>query len=61
MDVTKELKEVKITNDKKGKVPNVALDGLDFEELQKVKARLKEFHGDIEAASSMLLLAKEPR
>jgi hypothetical protein len=26
-----------------------------------VKARLKELHGDIEAASSMLILAKEPR
>ncbi|MCI21249.1 agamous-like MADS-box protein AGL62-like [Trifolium medium] len=61
MDVTKELKEVEITKDKNGKVPNISYDDLDLEQLQKVKARLKELHGDIEAASSMLILAKEPR
>ncbi|KAK2437644.1 agamous MADS-box protein AGL29 [Trifolium repens] len=60
-DVTKELKEVKTKNDKNGKVPNTSLDDLTLEELQQVKTKLKEFHGDIEAASSMLILAKEPR
>ncbi|KAK2383734.1 hypothetical protein P8452_38790 [Trifolium repens] len=60
-DVTKELKEMKAEKDKNGKVPNISLDDLTLEELQNVKARLKELHGDIEAASSMLILAKEPR
>ncbi|KAK2383732.1 hypothetical protein P8452_38789 [Trifolium repens] len=60
-DVTKELKEMKTKKDKNGKVPNISLDDLTLEELQNVKAKLKELHGDIEAASSMLLLAKEPR
>ncbi|WJX52703.1 hypothetical protein P8452_38788 [Trifolium repens] len=60
-DVTKELKEMKTKKDKNGKLPNISLDDLTLEELQNVKGKLKELHGDIEAASSMLLLAKEPR
>jgi hypothetical protein len=60
-NVTKELKKMKAEKDKNGKVPNIFLDDLTLEELQNVKARLKELHGDIEAASSMLILAKEPR
>ncbi|WJX52713.1 hypothetical protein P8452_38793 [Trifolium repens] len=60
-DATKELKEMKTKKNKNGKVPNIFLDDLTLEELQNVKARLKELHGDIEAASSMLILAKEPR
>jgi hypothetical protein len=60
-DVTKELKEMKAEKDKNGNVPNISLDDLTLEELQNVKARLKELNGDIEAASSMLILAKEPR
>jgi hypothetical protein len=60
-DVTKKFKEMKAEKDKNGNVPNISLDDLTLEELQNVKARLKELHGDIEAASSMLILAKEPR
>ncbi|KAK2437640.1 agamous MADS-box protein AGL29 [Trifolium repens] len=60
-NVTKELKKMKTKKDKNGKVLNISLDDLTLEELQNMKARLKELHGDIEAASSMLILAKEPR
>jgi len=53
-DLTEELEKVE-----KGKVSMVPTD-LDLEELLKVKASLKELHGNIEAASSLLLLAKKP-
>jgi pheromone receptor transcription factor len=55
--LTKELKKVEEV--KKGKAP-VALADLNLKELLKVKASLKELHGDIEAASSLLLLSKKP-
>jgi hypothetical protein len=53
-DLTEELDEVD-----KGKASMVPTD-LDLEELLKAKASLKELHGNIEAASSLLLLAKKP-
>ena len=55
--LTEELKKVKEVD--KGKAP-IALDDLNLKELRKVKASLKELHGDIEAASSLLLLSKKP-
>ncbi|KEH31380.1 putative transcription factor MADS-type1 family [Medicago truncatula] len=53
-DLTEELEEVD-----KGKASMVPTD-LDLEELLKVKTSLKDLHGNIEAASSLLLLAKNP-
>ena len=55
--LTEERKKVKEVN--KGKAP-IAFDDLNLKELRKVKASLKELHGDIEAASSLLLLSKKP-
>ena len=54
--VTKEPKKVETID--KGKVP-IAYDDLDSEELQKVKTSLEEILADIDAASSLLLLAKK--
>ena len=55
--LAEELKKVEEVN--KGKAP-IALADLNLKELLKVKASLKELHGDIEAASSLLLLSKKP-
>lgn len=57
MSLTEELKKVDEVD--KGKLPISPAD-LDLEELLKVKASLKELHGDIEAASYLILLAKKP-
>jgi len=57
MGVTKELKKV-VTIDK-GKV-TIACDDLDLDGLKKVKALLEELCVDIDAASTLLLLAKKP-
>ncbi|XP_058735655.1 agamous-like MADS-box protein AGL29 [Vicia villosa] len=57
-DLKKEIKveDKKIEEVDKGIIPT----DLSLEELQKVKTSLKELQGEIEAASSLLLLAKKP-
>ena len=57
MGVTKELKKVETID--KGKLP-IAYDDLDLDGLKKVKASLKELRADIDATSTLLLLAKKP-
>lgn len=57
MGVTEELEKVMKID--KGKFP-IDLADLDLKELLKVKASLQELRGVIEAASSLLLLAKKP-
>ena len=57
MGVTKELKKAEIID--KGKLL-IAYDDLDVDGLEKVKALLEEIRADIDATSTLLLLAKKP-